>query len=216
MRGGDVPGGGGGRGGGARRSRPALADAETAAQARSRGSRHLPSGGERKLRSRAHFVLGFVAASSNPVRATAAVDEFVRSLDLDGDNLDVANALAWVTAQDADPAKAARASRWRGRSPRRRRAMRELPGTIRAREAAFRRAGGRPPGRGGFMDPVAGAPRVRARRRDVARESEGSRSGSRALPPRAGQSQTPRATAVELPAARRSRGRVPSARSTSS
>lgn len=59
---------------------------------------------ERALDSRANFVIGFVAASSNPPRRAQAQEAYLRCTDLDRDNLDAANNLAFVMAKDASTA----------------------------------------------------------------------------------------------------------------
>ncbi len=59
---------------------------------------------ERALESRANFVVGFVAAAANPPRRAEAQEAYLRCTDLDRDNLDAANNLAFVMSHDVSTA----------------------------------------------------------------------------------------------------------------
>jgi tetratricopeptide (TPR) repeat protein len=87
------------------------AEAESAARAALKRLEESPVGGwgERMLKARAHFVAGYAAAAAVPPRRKQAIEEFVRCMELDRENLDVANNLAWVMAEDGDAATAPRA-----------------------------------------------------------------------------------------------------------
>jgi tetratricopeptide (TPR) repeat protein len=87
------------------------AEAESAAQAALKRLDDTQVNGwaQRMLKARAHFVVGFAAASAVPPRRKQAIDAFTRCLELDRENLDVSNNLAWVLSEEADAATAPRA-----------------------------------------------------------------------------------------------------------
>lgn len=79
-------------------------DAESAARSLlgALASSALPGPPERRLEARARFVLGLAAATAAPPRRAEAVEHFLRCTELERDNLDAANNLAWVLAQDRE------------------------------------------------------------------------------------------------------------------
>jgi predicted Zn-dependent protease len=79
-------------------------DGESAARAALEKLGDVPAGGRsrRILEARARFVAGCAAATAVPPRRKQALDEFVQCLALDRENLDIANDVAWVMAEDGD------------------------------------------------------------------------------------------------------------------